>query len=81
MKELKTRGKGSFASKVIKTLGIKRGLRVSIPSREKKIAGISLHYTQYDVARANKELKNVLVRAESLKAKHIMEIQRRHSIR
>ena len=81
MKELKTRGKGSFSSKVIKTLGIKRGLRALTPSREKKIAGVSIHYPQYDVARVNKELKNVLVRAESLKAKHIMEIQRRYSIR
>ncbi len=80
MKEFKLRGKGkgSFASKVIRALGKESGFRNPLPSRDRKPVGVSAYYVPYDVQR---ELRNALLEVEKLKAKHMAETQIHHSCR
>jgi hypothetical protein len=74
MKKIKLRRQGFFGSKVVRAFGKDSGIELPLPSREKKTSGVSAHY-DYHV-----ELMNAMLEAEKLKAKAIMEIQRRNLV-
>jgi hypothetical protein len=80
MKELKPlrRGKGSLTSKVIRAMGKSSGFELPLPSQKKKLTGVSAYHEPYDIQR---KFRNALLEAERLKAKDIMQIQRRSSFR
>lgn len=76
MKEVKL-GK-SHANEVIKAIDKESGFRLPLPLREKRHIGVSAYSAPSD---GQKELWNALLEAEKQKAKHVIEIQRRSSIR
>ena len=75
MRKIKPRGKNSIASKVLRALGKDSCFESPLPSQEKKHLGVSVSYAHYDF---HKELRNAMLEAEQLKAKGIMEYQRRN---
>jgi len=78
MRELKPLGKGSLSGKVIKAFGKSGGFELPLPSLKKESTGVSANHESYDVQR---EFRNALLEAEKLRAKDIMQFQRRCSFR
>jgi hypothetical protein len=75
MKELRLQEKSSFASKVIRALGKASGVRSSLPSPEKKPAGVSVYRLPNGVHR---EFTSALLEAEEARAEGLMGYQRRN---
>ena len=75
MKELRLQEKHSFASKVIRALGRAGGVKSSLPSQEKRPAGVSVYRLPNGVHR---ELTSALLEAEEAKAEGLMGYQRRN---
>jgi len=76
MRKIRLRGKGSFGSRVLRALGKTSDLELSFALQEKKCSGVSAYHMHYSF---HKEIRNAMLEAERLKAKGIMEYQRRRS--
>jgi len=71
MKKIKPLGKGSFASRVLRTLGMQRGIELPFTSQEEKRHPNVSIFHDYSI------LRNDMLEAERLKAKAFMELERR----
>ena len=75
MRKIKPLRKGSLAGKVLRALGMHRGIELSLSSEEeKKYPGVSTYYDHII-------LRNAMLEAERLKAKALMEYRRRNLAR
>ena len=72
--EIKTLRRSSLFRRVLNALGKDSGFKLPQRIRGEKHPGISSYHAHYDF---HKELKNAMLEAERLKAKGIMEHQRR----
>ena len=75
MRKIKPLRKGSFFHRVLRALGKNSGFELPLRFRGEKPHGVSAYHAHYDF---HKELKNAMLEAERLKAKGIMEYQRRN---